>query len=143
MYMLKYHPYKNNKTFKKHLKTFKELLSYILIMQTINLLDLDDDILNIIGGYVKKDNLDNILKEKMKQDLVNYVDIQMKIERKDARKRKFYISRRDLRSLIWGCFVDFCSNHIGIYFMNSHDMYGEITKMYNEYLTSKKLNLKE
>ncbi len=38
-------------------------------MQTINLLDLDDDILNIIGDYVKKDNIerkiikDNQLKE--------------------------------------------------------------------------------
>lgn len=35
-------------------------------MQTINLLDLDNDILNIIGEYVKKDNHDKILKEKEK-----------------------------------------------------------------------------
>ena len=112
-------------------------------MENMNLLDLDNDILNIIGGYVKKDNLDNFLKEKLKQDLVNYVDIQMKIEKKDARKRKFYISRRDLRSLIWVYFVSFCKNHIGMDFMNAQDMYGEIIEMYNEYLKLKKLNLKE
>ena len=112
-------------------------------MQTINLLDLDNDILNIIGGYVKKDNHDKISKEKMKQDLVDYVDIQMKIERKDARKRKFYISRRDLRSTIWVYFVSFCKNHIGMDFMNAQDMYGEIIEMYHEYLKLKKLNLKE
>jgi hypothetical protein len=29
-------------------------------MEKMNLLDLDDDILNIIGGYVKKDNLDRM-----------------------------------------------------------------------------------
>ena len=32
-------------------------------MERIHLLDLDDDILNIFGDYVEKDNLDRILKE--------------------------------------------------------------------------------
>ena len=32
-------------------------------MENMNLLDLDDDILNIIGGYVKKDNERRIDKE--------------------------------------------------------------------------------
>ena len=49
---------------------------------SINLLDFNNDILNIIGDYVKKDNLDRILKDKMKQDILNYVDIQMKIKEK-------------------------------------------------------------
>jgi hypothetical protein len=31
-------------------------------MENMNLLDLDDDILNIIGDYVKKDNFDRNLK---------------------------------------------------------------------------------
>ena len=79
----------------------------------------------------------------MKQDLLDYVDVQMKIERKDARKRKYYISRRDLRSSIWSYFVSFCKNHIGMDFMNAQDMYGEIIQMYDEYLKLKKLNLKE
>ena len=32
-------------------------------MENMNLLDLDDDILNIIGNYVKKDNHDRMEKE--------------------------------------------------------------------------------
>ncbi len=57
-------------------------------MDQFNLLDLDNDVLKIIGNYVKKDNLDRILKEKLNQDMLNYVDIKIKIERKEARKRK-------------------------------------------------------
>jgi hypothetical protein len=37
-------------------KWFKEIISYIRIMEQVNLLDLDNDILNIIGDYVKRDN---------------------------------------------------------------------------------------
>ena len=35
-------------------------------METINLLDLDNDILNIIGNYVKKDNIDVTVKNSIK-----------------------------------------------------------------------------
>ncbi len=49
-----------------------------------NLLDLNNDILEIThqskSDYVKKDNLDRILKEKLKKDMLEYVDINMKIE---------------------------------------------------------------
>jgi hypothetical protein len=55
-------------------------------MDQFNLLDLDNDILNIIGGYVKADNLDRISNEKLKQDILDYVDMKMKIERKKADK---------------------------------------------------------
>ena len=48
-------------------------------MENMNLLDLDNDILNIIGDYVKKDNLEEKLNEKLKQDILEYVDIKMKI----------------------------------------------------------------
>ena len=51
-------------------------------MENMNLLDLDDDILNIIGDNVKKDNHDRISNEKLKQDILEYVDTKMKIERK-------------------------------------------------------------
>lgn len=67
----------------------------------------------------------------------------MKKERKDARKRKYYISRRDTRSLIWVYFVSFCKNQIGLEFMNDYDMYSDIIKIYDEYLKLKKLNLKD
>ncbi len=32
-------------------------------MENMNLLDLDNDVLNIIGDYVKKDNLDRLQKK--------------------------------------------------------------------------------
>jgi len=35
-------------------------------METINLLDLNNDILNIIGNYVKKGNMDVIVKNSIK-----------------------------------------------------------------------------
>ena len=107
-----------------------------------NLLDLNNDILNIIGDYVKKDNLDRILKENFKQDLLNYVDIQMKIERKKARKMKLYMSREDTRMTIWIYFVNFCRNHFDFEYILDNDNCVDITKIYNEYLTIKKLNLK-
>ena len=48
-------------------------------MDQFNLLDLDNDILNIIGDYVKKDK--RIKEEKFKECMLNYIDIMMKIER--------------------------------------------------------------
>ena len=44
-------------------------------MEQINLLDLNIDILNIIGDYVKADNIERISNEKLKQDILQYVDI--------------------------------------------------------------------
>ena len=38
-------------------------------MENMNLLDLDNDVLNIIGDYVKKDNIEEKLNEKLKQDI--------------------------------------------------------------------------
>jgi hypothetical protein len=109
-----------------------------------NLLDLNNDILEIIGEYVKKDNLDRILKEKLKQDILEYVDIEIKIERKGTRKGKYFISRRDTRDLIWVYFVRFCRHRFGFdYLIENNNKYIEITKIYNEYLTKTKLNLKE
>ena len=39
-------------------------------METINLLDLDNDILKIIGGYVKKDNVERT--EKVHRNFVQF-----------------------------------------------------------------------
>ena len=54
-------------------------------MMKTNLLDLDDDILNIIGGYVKKDNLERMQSdynkrqdEKSKGIIFKYVTSQLK-----------------------------------------------------------------
>ena len=128
-------------------------------MENMNLLDLDNDVLNIIGDYVKKDNHDRYLKEGYKQDLFDYIDIKMKIERKEARKYKIYISRPDTRYLIRDFVVSFCRYHFEREYLINKDLtdkekdveinkiyknkYDEINKIYNEYLTIKKLNLKE
>ena len=127
-------------------------------MDQFNLLDLDNDILNIIGDYVKEDNRRS-REEKFKQDMFNYIDIMMKIERKDARKRKFYISRSDTRYLIREFVVTFCRIHFAREYLIDKDLtnkdkddevnkiyknkYDEINEIYNAYLTIKKLNLKE
>ena len=106
-------------------------------MDQFNLLDLDNDVLNIIGDYVKKDNLDRLLK----QNIMEYIDIKMKTERKKAREGKYYISRCDTRYTIWAYFVEFFRN--GFDYIPDNGKSVEITKIYNEYLTLKKLNLKE
>ena len=126
-------------------------------MDQFNLLDFDNDVLNIIGDYVKEDNRSR--EEKFKQDMFNYIDTMMKIERKDARKRKFYISRSDTRYLIREFVVSFCRIHFAREYLIDKDLtdkdkddevnkiyknkYDEINEIYNEYLTIKKLNLKE
>ena len=46
------------------IKIFKKLFSILYYNMNTNLLDLDNDILNIIGDYVKMDNAYRIEKEK-------------------------------------------------------------------------------
>ncbi len=80
-------------------------------MTNTNLLDLNHDVWNIIGGYVKDDNLERM--KKFKQDILEYVDIKMKIKRKEAREQKYYISRRNTRIQIWRSIDEFCRNQFG------------------------------
>jgi hypothetical protein len=93
--------------------------------------------------------------------MFDYVDIMMKIERKDARKRKSYICRRDTRYSIGEYFVKFCRHHPEREYLidkgltdkdkdveidkNYKNKYHEINIIYyyDEYLTIKKLKLKE
>jgi hypothetical protein len=53
----------------------KNIILHMYNMDQFNLLYLDNDILNIIGDYVKADNLDRISNEKLKQDILEYVDV--------------------------------------------------------------------
>ena len=112
-------------------------------MENMNLLDLDNDILNIIGDYVKRDNNVREFNELIKKDIFDYVDIKMKIKRKEARDEYNHVIRSYTRYLIWMCFAEFCYNYFGFEYLNDNDKYVKITKIYNEYLTLKKLNLKE
>ena len=101
----------------------------------MNLLDFDDDILNIIGNYVKEDYIERISNEKLKQDILEYVDIQMKIERKKARKtKKSILNKIDTRCFfIWTCFTEFCNNHFGNEFLRDDDNFDKIYKIFSEY----------
>ena len=104
-------------------------------MENMNLLDLDNDVLNIIGDYVKKDNIEEKLNEKLKQDILEYVDTKMKIERKKARKtKKSILNKIDTRCFfIWTCFTEFCSNHFGNEFLRDDDNFDKIYKIFSEY----------
>ena len=91
-------------------------------MMNTNLLDLNNDILNIIGGYVKKDNIE---REK-KESAFKFVDNELKCLRKD--KSIKYPSRPNLRKFIY-------------YIFSLIEVKNE--EIINEYLTLKKLNLKK
>ena len=73
-------------------------------MEKINLLDLDNDALNIIGDYVKADNIERMeleRMEKLKQHVFEYLNIQLKGDRKFSRKHNSYMSRHDTRTQLW------------------------------------------
>ena len=60
-------------------------------MEKINLLDLDNDVLNIIGDYVKADNFERIKEEEKqnkKMEIFKFVDEKIKQLRIDAKKEK-------------------------------------------------------
>ena len=68
-------------------------------MEKINLLDLDNDVLNIIGDYVKADNNERMEKEEkqnQKMKLFQFVDEEMKKVKKDARKKKETLIKEEL-----------------------------------------------
>ena len=104
-------------------------------MENMNLLDLNYDILNIIGDYVKADDPDRISNEKLKQDIFEYVDIKLKIERKKARKtKKSILNKIDTRCFfIWTCFTEFCSHHFGNEFLRDDDNFDKIYNVFSEY----------
>ena len=111
-------------------------------MENMNLLDLDDDILNIIGNYIKEDNIERISNEKLKQDLFDYVDTKMKEERKRHRELygTYHMKRDHARYKIWLHFDGLYKNLFGLKYFN--DNYIEIKITYNKYLKSKNLYLK-
>ncbi len=74
---------------------------------------------------------------------MEYVDVKMKIKRKEAREEKYYISRHNTRRQIWRSIDEFCCNQCGNLYLYDEDRYDEIIKIYNEHLKLKKLNLKK
>ena len=111
-----------------------------------NLLDMNNDILNIIGDYVKKDNLgreiDEIIqketqiqKEKFKVRLFNFIDNEMKQVIKNSKTK---MSRKDTRIRIYNAFL-----HSQVEFKNYFLSNDDINEFYEAYLILKKLNLKK
>ncbi len=96
-----------------------------------NLLHLNTDILNIIVDYVKKDNHDR--NEKLKQDILEYVDIKWKWK-KESKEEKYDISRRYTRIRIWRSIDEFWCNQFGNLYFYDEDRYDEINKIYHEHL---------
>ena len=112
-------------------------------MDQFNLLDLDNDVLNIIGDYVKQDNNIRRFNELTKKEIFDYIDKKMRIKRKEAKKEFSHIttiSRHYIRYLIWDCIAEYCYYSFNVINLDNHDKY---VNFYNEYLTKKKLNLKE
>ena len=89
-------------------------------MENMNLLDLDDDILNIIGDYVKKDNHDRL---KQREEVIRNSIKLLKIVKKGSWK----IKKPDMRHLI----INY------LYVNNIRDI-----ETIDMYLTMMKLNLK-
>ena len=72
-------------------------------MEKINLLDLDNDVLNIIGYYVKADNIDRITTdynkrqdEKTKKIIFKYVSSQLKEIKKICKDKLMIIKFIDM-----------------------------------------------
>jgi hypothetical protein len=119
------------------IKIFKKLFSILYYNMNTNLLDLNDDILETIGGYVKIDNIERMeidRMEKFKQDVFKYLDIQLE------GYKKYKMSRHDKRIQLWQYFKAV----VRLYFDNiENGNCNEIIKIFNEYLTLKKLTLNE
>ena len=110
----------------------------------INLLDLNDDILNIIGGYVKLDNRIREFKEEVNKEIFDEADKYMKRVRKAAKVQKLKIGRADVRFYIYGFFCIYVNDII----FCKRDVYNEkefnrrfkmIIELNEEYLILKKL----
>ena len=97
----------------------------------INLLDLNNDILNIIGGYVKKDNERRIVKEKS----FEFVDERMKQFETNARKNNRFINREETRFWSWRFFNCFYHSHFETDYIVDNNC--EIIEFYKEYLILK------
>ena len=106
-------------------------------MEKINLLDLDNDVLNIIGNYVKADNFERIKEEKQNQKmkLFQFVDEKMKQIKIDAKKENNKLSKHDIYFLILLCFNEYFNENFDNNWDNDKELHKEFTSLYDEYFT--------
>ena len=78
-------------------------------MEKINLLDLDNDVLNIIGDYVKADNIERMKEEKQNQKmkLFQFVNKKIKQIKIDTKKENNKLSKHDLYFINLLCFNEY------------------------------------
>ena len=111
-------------------------------MEKINLLDLDNDVLNIIGDYVKADNFERIKEEKKqdkKMEIFKFVDENIKQLRIDAKKEKIKISKFDFNFAVLLIFDKHFVKNYGENWKNDDKIHNEFTSIYEEYLKIKKI----
>ena len=106
-------------------------------MGKTNLLDLDNDVLNIIGNYVKADNIERIKEEKQNQKmkLFQFVDEKMKQIKIDAKKENNELSKHDIYFLILLSFNEYFNENFDNNWDNDKELHKEFTPLYDEYFT--------
>ncbi len=103
-------------------------------MEKINLLDMNNDILNIIGAYVKKDNL-------KKFEIFNFIDEEIKINKSKAKEEKRRLTKNHLLANVY--FFVYYKFYINDLKNDNWRIYNEIRNneflpIYEEYVTLKK-----
>ena len=107
-------------------------------MEKINLLDLDNDVLNIIGDYVKADNFERIKEEEKqnkKMEIFKFVDEKIKQLKLDAKKEKIEISKYDFNFMTLFSFDKYFVKTYGDNWKNEKELHKEFTSLYEEYFT--------
>ena len=106
-------------------------------MMNTNLLDLNNDVLNIIGDYVKKDN-DSRMEEEKKQNerdgIFNFVDDRIKQLKKDCKKKKIKAHKSDLCFITVLSFGNYFFTNYGENWKNDNKLCNEFSSLHDEYL---------
>ena len=113
-------------------------------MEKINLLDLDYDILNMIGDYVKKDNFVRMEEEKKqneRMEIFKFVDDKIKQLKKDGKKEKIKVDKYDMYFAVMLSFDKYFVKNYGENWKNDNKLCNEFSSIHEEYLKLKKLGL--
>ncbi len=102
-------------------------------MEKINLLDMNNDILNIIGGYVKEDNLKKI-------EIINFIDEEIKKNKSKAKEEKRRLTKNHLLANVFSCVFDkfYANNYERNWRIYNEIRNNEFLPIYEEYVTLKK-----
>ena len=111
-------------------------------MEKVNLLDLDNDVLNIIGDYVKADNFERIKEEEKqnkKMEIFKFVDEKIKQLKIDAKKEKIKISKFDFNFAVLLIFDKHFVKNYGENWKNDNKVCNDFSSINEEYLKLKNI----